>query len=256
MAAIVATALWRPGSRRWLRCSATSGPATTTRRSRSPPFQPSIAWGECPTDIEVTFTARHECGVLTVLVDRADPSKGTLELTRRPGLAAGRCGPGPLRLHLRQRHRQLRRDPRWDDGQRRQPGHRRRQARVREAPARGPSRPCSAQRSSRSRRCSPARRPGDTGAEAVFLDAVGSCGDAAAGPRASTRSTTTSRRRSRTPTTCAGRSASTVGGDVELWHSVAVPLRGHARVPRDTRDDVRRLALAGRHQRAGRRRRR
>ena len=32
-------------------------------------------------DIEVTFTARHECGVLTVLVDRADPSKGTLALT-------------------------------------------------------------------------------------------------------------------------------------------------------------------------------
>ena len=45
------------------------------------PFQPSIAWGECPSDVEVTFTARHECGVLTVLVDRADPSKGTLELT-------------------------------------------------------------------------------------------------------------------------------------------------------------------------------
>ena len=58
---------------------ATACDDTDDREAQS--FQPSIAWGECPTDIEVTFTARHECGVLTVLIDHADPSKGTLELT-------------------------------------------------------------------------------------------------------------------------------------------------------------------------------
>jgi hypothetical protein len=47
----------------------------------APAQRPSVAWGECPADIEVTFTSRHDCGVLTVPVDRADPSQGTLDLT-------------------------------------------------------------------------------------------------------------------------------------------------------------------------------
>ena len=47
----------------------------------APAQPPSVTWGECPADIEVTFTGRHDCGVLTVPVDRADPSKGTLDLT-------------------------------------------------------------------------------------------------------------------------------------------------------------------------------
>ncbi len=41
----------------------------------------SLVWGECPTDVEVTFNYPHACGVLTVPVDRDDPSKGTIGLT-------------------------------------------------------------------------------------------------------------------------------------------------------------------------------
>lgn len=43
--------------------------------------KPSLVWGECPPDVEVTFKYPHACGLLTVPVDREDPAKGTLDLT-------------------------------------------------------------------------------------------------------------------------------------------------------------------------------
>ena len=44
-------------------------------------WKPKLSWGECPPEVEVTFKYAHTCGVLTVPVDRGDPSKGTLGLT-------------------------------------------------------------------------------------------------------------------------------------------------------------------------------
>jgi hypothetical protein len=43
-------------------------------------FTPTLTWGECPDDVEVTFLSRHECGRLTVLADRSDPDGPTLSL--------------------------------------------------------------------------------------------------------------------------------------------------------------------------------
>ena len=45
-----------------------------------PAFSPTLAWGDCPPDVEVTFLSRHECGILTVLANRAEPSGPTIEL--------------------------------------------------------------------------------------------------------------------------------------------------------------------------------
>jgi len=45
-----------------------------------PAFSPTLAWGDCPPDVEVTFLSRHECGTLTVLANRAEPSGPTIDL--------------------------------------------------------------------------------------------------------------------------------------------------------------------------------
>lgn len=44
------------------------------------PFRSTLAWGECPADVESTFVSRHRCGRLTVLVDRAQPDGPTMDL--------------------------------------------------------------------------------------------------------------------------------------------------------------------------------
>jgi pimeloyl-ACP methyl ester carboxylesterase len=43
-------------------------------------FRPTLVWGDCPDDVETTFLTAHECGILTVLADRAEPTGGTLRL--------------------------------------------------------------------------------------------------------------------------------------------------------------------------------
>ena len=43
-------------------------------------FEPTLEWGGCPGDVEVTFLSRHECGTLTVLEDRDEPDGRTVEL--------------------------------------------------------------------------------------------------------------------------------------------------------------------------------
>jgi hypothetical protein len=59
-------------------------------------FTPTLTWGACPDDVEITFISRHQCGRLTVLADRSDPEGPTLSLlvsrvwpvgiTPKPGL--------------------------------------------------------------------------------------------------------------------------------------------------------------------------
>jgi len=44
------------------------------------PFRPTLVWGACPDDVETTFLTPHECGTLTVLADRAEPTGATLAL--------------------------------------------------------------------------------------------------------------------------------------------------------------------------------
>ena len=44
-------------------------------------LKPTLTSGECPPDVEFTINHPHECGVLTVPVNRDNPSKGTLDLT-------------------------------------------------------------------------------------------------------------------------------------------------------------------------------
>lgn len=61
-------------------------------------FTPTLVWGQCPSDVEVTFLARHECGTLTVLADRMDPEGPRVELmVARAWPETGEPGPG---LHL------------------------------------------------------------------------------------------------------------------------------------------------------------
>lgn len=43
-------------------------------------FEPLLVWGACPADVEVTFISRHECGMLTVLENRAKPNGKTIDL--------------------------------------------------------------------------------------------------------------------------------------------------------------------------------
>ena len=43
-------------------------------------FEPTLEWGGCPGDVEVTFLSRHECGTLTVLEDRDEPDGRTVDL--------------------------------------------------------------------------------------------------------------------------------------------------------------------------------
>ena len=43
-------------------------------------FEPTLEWGACPGDVEVTFLSRHECGTLTVLEDRDEPDGRTVDL--------------------------------------------------------------------------------------------------------------------------------------------------------------------------------
>ena len=62
-------------------------------------FEPTLEWGACPGDIEVTFLSRHECGTLTVLEDRNEPDGRTVQLLvvkawpvgvePRPGIGTG-----------------------------------------------------------------------------------------------------------------------------------------------------------------------
>lgn len=45
------------------------------------PDPPStLVWGDCPADVEATFLARHQCGTLTVPVNRSRPDGPTLDL--------------------------------------------------------------------------------------------------------------------------------------------------------------------------------
>jgi hypothetical protein len=60
--------------------SQTDRPSVHDAEETKGSFEPSITWVDCPADISVTFTDRHKCGVLEVMTDRTDPSKGTLEL--------------------------------------------------------------------------------------------------------------------------------------------------------------------------------
>ena len=58
---------------RWCSSGCTSDPAPV-------PFRPTLVWGHCPDDVETTFLTPHECGTLTVLADRAEPTGATLRL--------------------------------------------------------------------------------------------------------------------------------------------------------------------------------
>jgi pimeloyl-ACP methyl ester carboxylesterase len=59
------------------------------------PFQPTLEWGACPDDVETTFLTPHECGILTVLVDRAEPTGATLSLlVGKVPPPAGAAAPG------------------------------------------------------------------------------------------------------------------------------------------------------------------
>jgi pimeloyl-ACP methyl ester carboxylesterase len=65
-------------------------------------FKPTLKWGECPADVEVTFLSRHQCGVLTVPEDRNKSNGHTVELLvvkvwpvgvePRPGIVTGLGG--------------------------------------------------------------------------------------------------------------------------------------------------------------------
>ena len=80
-------------------------------------FEPTLEWGACPGDVEVTFLSRHECGTLTVLEDRDEPDGRTVELLvvkawpvgvePGPGIAhrAGRQHRRPIPADRRHGHR-------------------------------------------------------------------------------------------------------------------------------------------------------
>ena len=62
-------------------------------------FEPTLEWGACPGDVEVTFLSHHQCGTLTVLEDRDRPDGPTVQLLvvkvwpvgvePRPGIGTG-----------------------------------------------------------------------------------------------------------------------------------------------------------------------
>jgi len=54
--------------------------ATGCSADAQEPFRRSLEWGDCPSDVEVTFLSRHECGYLTVLEDRSEPAGRTIRM--------------------------------------------------------------------------------------------------------------------------------------------------------------------------------
>ncbi|MDP9299387.1 MAG: alpha/beta hydrolase [Actinomycetota bacterium] len=43
-------------------------------------FHPALQWGTCPSDVEIQYISRHQCGWLTVLQDRSEPQGKTIRL--------------------------------------------------------------------------------------------------------------------------------------------------------------------------------
>jgi pimeloyl-ACP methyl ester carboxylesterase len=54
--------------------------ASCTGGDQPATFHPQLAWGSCPSDVEVQYLSRHRCGWLTVLQDRAEPEGSTIRL--------------------------------------------------------------------------------------------------------------------------------------------------------------------------------
>ena len=46
----------------------------------TPSFHPTLQWGTCPSDVEIQYFSRHQCGWLTVLQDRSQPAGKTIRL--------------------------------------------------------------------------------------------------------------------------------------------------------------------------------
>jgi pimeloyl-ACP methyl ester carboxylesterase len=57
-----------------------AGTKFTSESSVSSARPSALRWGECPADVEATFISPHECGILTVLADRAEPDGPTIDL--------------------------------------------------------------------------------------------------------------------------------------------------------------------------------
>jgi pimeloyl-ACP methyl ester carboxylesterase len=83
----------------WLSALLLIAPVTACSGNSEASFEPTLEWGTCPADVEVTFVSRHECGTLTVLEDRNEPDGRTVELLAvkvwpvgvepRPGIGTG-----------------------------------------------------------------------------------------------------------------------------------------------------------------------
>jgi pimeloyl-ACP methyl ester carboxylesterase len=73
----------------------TTGLTACTAQPEPKPFRPSLTWGPCPDDVEVTFLTAHQCGTLTVLANRTKPGHGTVKLlVAKVPPPAGATNPG------------------------------------------------------------------------------------------------------------------------------------------------------------------